>query len=91
MVRWFTPGLIAITLAALVGRFTYLIRSRVNNTASIFQGDAFWYSTTAQNLAKGKLFLNAFTGNPTGGALSRDRAHGRQGDDRHDRAKESEG
>ena len=65
MVRWFTPGLIAITLAALVGRFTYLIRSRVNNTASIFQGDAFWYSTTAQNLAKGKLFLNAFTGNPT--------------------------
>ena len=56
MVRWFTPGLIAITLAALVGRFTYLIRSRVNNTASIFQGDAFWYSTTAQNLARGEFF-----------------------------------
>ncbi len=63
--RWFTPGLMAITLAALVGRFMYLVRSKVDDTASIFQGDAFWYSTTAQNLAKGKLFLGAFTGHPT--------------------------
>ena len=63
--RWFTPGLIAITVAALAGRFYYLVQSKVNDTASIFQGDAFWYSTTAQNLARGEFFLSAFTGNPT--------------------------
>ena len=63
--RWFAPGLAAITLIALIGRFAYLIRSKVDNTLTIYQGDAFWYSTVAQNLAKGKLFLNPFTGNPT--------------------------
>jgi 4-amino-4-deoxy-L-arabinose transferase-like glycosyltransferase len=37
----------------------------VNDASVFFQGDAFWYATTAQSLARGELFRNNFDGLPT--------------------------
>ncbi len=63
--RWFAPGLALITVLGLLGRFVYLVSSRVDHSSTFKQGDAFWYSTTAANLANGKFFINAFSGRPT--------------------------
>lgn len=62
---WFLPGLVVITLLGLVGRFVYLVRSKVDKASTFTQGDAFWYSSTAHNLGRGKLFVNAFDGTVT--------------------------
>ena len=63
--RWFGPGLLATSAVALVIRVAYLVGSKVDETSTFRQGDAFWYSSTATNLGRGKLFLNFFTGVPT--------------------------
>lgn len=63
--RWFPPALVAVTAAALAGRLTHLIRSRVDDASLFTQGDAFWYGPVAGNLADGNFFRNAITGAAT--------------------------
>ena len=58
-------ALTVISAAAFLGRLAYLALSHVDDTPVTEQGDAFWYSTIAQNLAKGQWFTNLFTGAPT--------------------------
>ena len=62
---WFWPGLAAITLAGLLLRWWYLVSSGVDRVSTFRQGDAFWYSSVAHNLAVGRWFENPFTGLPT--------------------------
>lgn len=59
--RRFTPGLIAIALAGMVGRIAYLVLSRVDDTTVFRQGDAVWYSLVANAFARGDGFTNPIT------------------------------
>lgn len=63
--RWFAPGLALVGLLGLLGRCAHLVTSGVDDQRIVEQGDAFWYATTAQNLADGQLFRILFTGRPT--------------------------
>jgi 4-amino-4-deoxy-L-arabinose transferase-like glycosyltransferase len=63
--RRFAPALTAIAVAGLLVRWWYLVASKVDDIPVIRQGDAFWYATTAQALARGELFRNNFDGLPT--------------------------
>ncbi len=63
--RWFVAVLAAISVAAFIVRLVYLVSSKIDDTPVTEQGDAFWYSTTAQNLARGQWVRNLFTGLPT--------------------------
>ena len=63
--RGFGWPLAAIAAVATVIRVAYLLGSHVDRTPTLRQGDAFWYSSTAANLAKGEFFVNEFTGQPT--------------------------
>lgn len=62
---WFWPGLTVVTLAALALRWWYLVSSGVDRVSTFRQGDAFWYSSVAHNLAIGNWFENPFNGIPT--------------------------
>lgn len=63
--RWFWPGLATVTLAAFALRWWYLVSSGVDRVNTFRQGDAFWYSSVAHNLAIGNWFENPFNGTPT--------------------------
>lgn len=62
---WFWPGLASVTFVALVLRWWYLVSSGVDRVSTFRQGDAFWYSAVASNLANGRWFENPFDGMPT--------------------------
>ena len=63
--RRFRIGLALLTLAGAVGRYAYLVISKVDQGRVLDQGDAFWYGSTAWNLANGEVFRNYFSGGVT--------------------------
>lgn len=63
--RWFAPAVALVAIGGLVLRWWYLVTSRVDRQPTFNQGDAFWYSAVANNLAAGKWFENPFYGDPT--------------------------
>lgn len=63
--RWFGPALALVTALAFVGRYLYLVRSRVDRGEIFRQGDAVWYSVVSANSATGRWFVNPFYSRPT--------------------------
>lgn len=63
--RCFRLGLAIIAVLGFVGRLLYLVVSKVDQTDPTAQGDALWYTLTADSLARGNLFQNLFTGAET--------------------------
>ncbi|MCU1455301.1 MAG: hypothetical protein JWN46_3447 [Acidimicrobiales bacterium] len=59
----FRSGLLAVTAVAFAGRVAYALTKHADG--NLFdEGDAFYYSTIANNLAKGHLFINPYFGRP---------------------------
>jgi 4-amino-4-deoxy-L-arabinose transferase-like glycosyltransferase len=62
--RWCRPALLAITAAGFLWRLGYTLATKRNDRDLFDEGDAFFYSAVAQNLAKGQWYTVPFNGAP---------------------------